>query len=91
MEMCLKRLETHYIRRALKIASSEELDSVESSRQAACLHVYVTKAGFRWPGYLSDGTFGGTPPRERPRCGASPCRATQTEMCLDSLFIPSDN
>jgi hypothetical protein len=28
---------------------------------AACLHVYVTKAGFRFPGYLSDGTFGGEP------------------------------
>jgi hypothetical protein len=28
---------------------------------AACLHIYVTKAGFRWPGYLSDGTFGGEP------------------------------
>jgi light-harvesting complex I chlorophyll a/b binding protein 1 len=28
---------------------------------AATLHVLITEAGFRWPGYLSDGTFGGDP------------------------------
>merc|ERR1740129_1750638 len=28
---------------------------------AATLHVLITEAGFRFPGYLSDGTFGGDP------------------------------
>jgi len=28
---------------------------------AAFVHVIVTEAGIRWPGYLSDGTFGGEP------------------------------
>jgi light-harvesting complex I chlorophyll a/b binding protein 1 len=28
---------------------------------AATVHVLVTEAGYRWPGYLSDGTFGGEP------------------------------
>merc|ERR1719199_858359 len=28
---------------------------------AATVHVFITEAGYRWPGYLSDGTFGGEP------------------------------
>jgi len=28
---------------------------------AATVHVILTEAGIRWPGYLSDGTFGGEP------------------------------